>query len=220
MTKRATDADLKKARIEVLDGKGKIDEEIKVLFNPTEYSLDKSVTYGDQALPGFTSPVTQFVSGDAETLSMELFFDVYESDEVEDVRTHTDRIDELLRVDGDLHAPPIVRFVWGSISFKSVLESASKRFTMFLDDGIPVRARMDVTFREYTTPGEQRAEQPRHSADRATIHRVTEGDTLWAIADAEYGDPTEWRSIATANGIENPRTIQPGRELAIPPLER
>lgn len=151
---------------------------------------------------------------------MELFFDVYEDDEVEDVRTHTDRIDELLRVDGDLHAPPIVRFVWGSISFKSVLESANKSFTMFLDDGTPVRARMDVTFREYTTPAEQRAERPRHSADRATIHLVTEGDTLWAIADEKYGDPTEWRTIATANGIENPRTIQPGTELAIPPLER
>lgn len=220
MSDRATDANLKKARIQVLNDQGKTDEEIKVLFNPTEYSLDKSVTYGEQALPGFTSPVTQFVSGGAESLSMELFFDVYENDDFEDVRTHTDRIDRLLRVDGDLHAPPIVRFVWGSISFKSVLESANKRFTMFLDDGTPVRARMDVTFREYTTPAEQRAKRPRHSADRATIHRVTEGDTLWAIAGAEYGDPTEWRAIATANGIENPRTIQPGTELAIPPLER
>lgn len=218
MTDRATAGDLKKAKIQVLDGSGNVDRELSALFNPTEYSLKKSVNYGEVAMPGFTSPVTQFVHGEREVLSMELFFDTYE--EGTDVREYTDEIDALVRVDGDLHAPPIVRFVWGSFQFRSVLASVEKRFTMFLDDGTPVRARLSVTFEEYTTPDEQRTERPRHSADRSTVHRVTAGDTLWAIAAAEYGDPAEWRAIATENDIENPRHVEPGTELAIPPLER
>lgn len=217
MPDRPTESNLKKAVIEVLDGEGTPTEEIPVLFNPTEYSVDKSVTYGEQALPGLSTPVTQFVSGEAETLSMELFFDTYE--EGIDVREHTDRIDALLEVDGDLHAPPVCTFAWGSLTFTSVVERANVRFTMFLPDGIPVRARADVTFREYTSPTEQKASEPRGSADTTKVRTVTESDTLWLIASREYGDPEMWRPIAEANGIENPRTLRAGRELVIPPLE-
>lgn len=216
MSGRATAGDLKKAKIQVLDGSGGVDREITALFNPTEYSLEKSVNYGEVAMPGFTSPVTQFVHGETETLSMELFFDTYEAGE--DVREYTEEIDALVRVDGDLHAPPVVRFVWGSFQFKAVVRSVEQQFTMFLGDGTPVRARLTVSFGEYTTPTEQRTERPRHSADRATVHFVTEGDTLWAIAAEEYGDAGAWRTIATANGITNPRSIEPGTELAVPPL--
>lgn len=218
MSTRATDANLKKARIQVLDAQGSPDEEFPVLFNPTEYSLDKSVKYGEVTMPGYTSPVTQFVSGQSETLSMELFFDTYERRE--DVTQYTDEVDALLRVDGDLHAPPVVRFVWGSLTFKGVLTEARKSFTLFLDDGTPVRARLRVTFKEYVTPAEQRQREPRHSADRATTHRVTRGDTLWGIAATQYGDPGAWRPIARANDLPNPRSLEPGTDLSIPPLER
>lgn len=217
MSGRATDSNLKKALIQVLNPLDVPTDEIPVLFNPTEYSLDKQVNYADQTLPGLGTPISQFVSGDAETLSMELFFDTYE--EGTDVREHTDRIDDLLEVDGDRHAPPVCRFVWGSLNFKSVLESASKTFTMFLPDGTPVRARIDVTFREYRRPGEEVVAVPRQSADRTETWVVTEGDTLWTIAAEQYGDPGRWRPIATANDIENPRRLDPGRELIVPPLE-
>lgn len=217
MAAGATESNLKKALVQALDIQGGLMEEIPVLFNPTQYGLEKSVEYSEQRVPGFTTPVTQFVSGNAETLSMELFFDTYE--EGTDVRDYTDKIDSLLRVDGDLHAPPLCRFVWGSLNFKSVLERANKTFTMFLSDGTPVRARVNVTFREYKTPEEQKSESPRRSADRTKVRRVTDGDTLWLIASREYGDPTKWRTIAETNGIENPRTLRAGRELQIPPLE-
>lgn len=215
--------DPKKAEIHVLDNSGSVDEKIKVQINPSEYKLDRSVSYGDQALPGQDSPITQFVSGDARTLSMEFLFDVYgpdgPPDKPRDVRTLTDRIDRLLQVDTDSKAPPVVKFVWGSIEFTSVIESANTRFTMFLRDGTPVRAWMDVTFREYATPTDRLASDSSDSNDEETVHVVQEGDTLWAIADAEYDDPYKWRTIAEENGIEDPRTLQPGTELTIPPLE-
>ena len=195
-------------------------EAIPVRFNPTDYNLDKSTTFADQSLPGFTSPVTQFAGGEAETLSMELFFDTYEDTEEKDVRVqYTDKIDDLLEVEGETHAPPICRFIWGGLDFRCVLESAQKQFTMFLEDGTPVRARVNVTFKEYRPPDWQRRENPRESADRTKRHRVTEDETLWLIAAAEYGDPRRWRPIADANGITNPRTLQPGDELVIPTLE-
>lgn len=223
MSGRPTESTLTKAVIYVLDREFEPveDGEIPVLFNPAEYNLEKSVSYGEQALPGLSSPVVQFVNGGAETLSMELFFDTYETGAP--VTEHTRKLDALLAVDGELHAPHACRFVWGGeggINFKSVLESASKTFTMFLRDGTPVRATVNVTFKRLQTPREQGATQPSSSPDKTKLRVVTQGDTLWGIAAAEYGDPTAWRPIARRNRIENPRELQVGRELVVPPLER
>jgi len=217
MATRATSSDLQKAQIHVLDERGNTDDVVSVLFNPTEYSLSKRIEYGDQRVTGMATPVTQFVSGEAEILSMELFFDT--SEERTDVRDHTREIRNLLEVDGELHAPPLCRFVWGTLDFKAVLESADTQFTMFLPEGIPVRARMDVTFREHKTPEEQATERKRKSADKTTVRRVTAGDSLWSIAAEEYDDSGEWRRIADANDVENPRELAGGTELVIPPLE-
>ena len=223
MSPAATDDTYDDARIKVLDESLEPGEEIEVQFNPNEVSVDKSVTYAEQEIPGLDSPIQQFVSGGAETLSVELFFDVYEKheeDQPDDVRELTDEVNTLLMVDSELHAPPIVRFAWGKISFTAVVESANTTFTLFRSDGTPVRARIDLTFREYTPPKKQLQEKPRHSADRTSVRRVIEGDTLPGIAAQEYGRPTAWRRIAEANDITNPRRLTPGEELVIPILER
>ena len=45
---------------------------------------------------------------------------------------------------------------------------------------------------------------------------VTAGDRLDTIATQVYGDATRWRQIAKRNQIEDPFSLQPGRELKIP----
>lgn len=217
MAERATEGDLEKAVVQVLDGDGEPDRTVEALFNPTEYDVSKSISYGDQGVAGMTSPLTQFVSGDAATLSVELLFDTHE--ERTDVREHTGELDALVEIDSELHAPPRCRFVWGTFSFTAVVESLDKQFTLFLGDGTPTRARVTLSFREYATPREQREAKPRHSADRTTTHRVTQGDTLYGVAADAYDDPGRWRPIARRNDLENPRELEPGTVLVIPPLE-
>ena len=58
---------LKKAAITVLDGamKGKV---ISVLFNPTEYSFERTNSYKSTAVPGLGSPLLQFVNGECDLL--------------------------------------------------------------------------------------------------------------------------------------------------------
>lgn len=208
--------ELVSAIIQVLDEKLEPTDVIPVLFNPEQYDLSKSIKYGTTNIAGMTTPVTQFASGDAETLSMELFFDT--SEQRTDVRAATELLDQLVTVDGDQHAPPRCRFVWGSLVFKAVVESMEKSFTKFLPTGQPVRARINVTFREYKPPSEQHNEEPRFSPDTTTVREVTGDETLWLIADEEYGDPGKWRRIAEANDLDNPRDLRPGRTLVVPEL--
>ena len=49
-------------------------------------------------------------------------------------------------------------------------------------------------------------------------HDVRPGDTLWAIAAAQYGDPTRYADIARANGIRDPSLIHPGQHLVLPAI--
>ena len=207
---------LERVSIEILEGDHK-KETLEARFNPTQYSLDRSVTYGKQTMPGTATPVTQFVSGDAETLSMELLFDTYEA-RTDVRREYLDTLDLLLTVDSDLHAPPPCQFTWGKgLEFTCVLEKATKNFTLFLADGTPVRARVNVTFSKYEAPSWEKKQNPPKSADKTSVWRVTAGDTIWQIAAEEYGDPGRWRQIAQKNQIDDPRDLTSGVELVIPP---
>jgi hypothetical protein len=216
MSGLATDSKYKKAMIQVLDGKGNKTDEVGVLFNPTEYSLEKGNEFANINIPGLESPLLQFVRGGLGTLSMDLFFDSYEKGE--DVRDYTGKITDLLRVEKELHAPPIVRFVWGKLLFTAVISRISQKFTLFLGDGVPVRATLSVTFNEYATEFSQK-EKVLNSRDRTKYYILKEGDSLWLLAEKEYGEAGQWRWIAEANNIINPRIITPGREIIIPPIE-
>ncbi|MGI5912267.1 MAG: CIS tube protein [Syntrophomonadaceae bacterium] len=204
---------LKKAVIEIES----TNESIEVLFNPSEYSIGKENKYAYNTMPGLSAPVAQFISGEASTLSMELFFDTFETQT--DVREHTKRIYALLDVESDTHIPPICRFIWGSVVFRGFMEKITQRFTMFLDSGKPVRAILNVTMRSWQTVSEQLQEIPRQSSDRTKQRILKQGEQLWMLAAREYEDPGRWREIAKANGINNPRLVEAGSKLVIPPLE-
>ncbi|UUZ78904.1 LysM peptidoglycan-binding domain-containing protein [Paenibacillus sp. P26] len=205
---------LTKAKI-IVEGSDR--QEIEVLFNPKEYRLESSNKFAWQTIPGLNAPIAQFVSGEATTLSMDLFFDTYEQGS--DVRTHTSKVVKLLEVDKDLHAPPPCRFVWGSLNFKGVIEKVSQKFTMFLDSGIPVRATLTVSFKAVMSMKEQFQHIPRQSADRTKQKPFNQGDQLWMMAAHEYENPGLWRAIARANKIDNPRHIEAGRKLIVPRLD-
>jgi LysM repeat protein len=203
--------ELAKAMIRVKD-----EDDIHVLFNPTQYSLDQANTLAEIGVPGLSAPILQYVRGNGRSLSMELFFDTYEQGE--DVRGHTDRVYRLLDIRGPLHRPPVCTFTWGSFNFVCVLERVGGRFTLFLSDGTPVRATLSVTFKEFVEVEVLVRDPPTESADHAKTYVVRRGDTLSSIAAAEYGDPARWRPIAEANRIANPRRLAPGTRLSLPAL--
>jgi len=205
---------LKKASIIVMDTKGKRLDEISVLFNPSEYTMSKSISWCAAIKKDRDRPGLEYKNSDVETLSMDLFFDTYEANK--DVRKYTDKITNLAKINASLHEPPLLRLTWGSlIGYFWVLTSVTKKFTMFRPDGVPVRATLSVTFTEY---GREELRPREESSDRTKAYIVKEGDSLWSIASEEYDDPAQWRAIAQANNISNPRLLTSGMRLEIPPL--
>jgi hypothetical protein len=202
-------------------------EKIPVMFNPEEYTVNKDINYAQSSIPGLSGPILQFVSGNMQTLEMELFLDTYEEHKEgsrslnaagEDVRNLTRKITDLMVIDPEIHAPPVLLFTWGTFSFTCVLARASQRFIMFRPDGTPVRARLNVTFNEYIDPEREAREISRQTADFSRLHTVAQGETLNSIAVQAYKDPRMWRPIAIDNDIDDPRDLFVGQQLRIPPL--
>ncbi|NLX10731.1 MAG: LysM peptidoglycan-binding domain-containing protein [Chloroflexi bacterium] len=204
---------LEKARLTPIHPPG---DPVIVLINPGEYTLAKDMNYAQTGIPGLRGPVLQFVSGNLQTLEMELLVDTYEQGS--DVREEIAKLFRFMEIDSDTHAPPILEFAWGTLTFTCVLARMTQRFIMFLPSGVPVRARLNVTFNEYLDPEREAKETNRQTADYSKVHQVLQGQTLSSIAYQFYENPALWRPIAIANGIDDPRQIAVGQQLLIPRL--
>jgi Contractile injection system tube protein len=199
---------------------------IEVLFNPEEYTVNSEVTYAQSAIPGVSGPLLQFVHGNMSTLEMELLLDTQEKHVTgrnntaanSDVRVLVRAITDLMAIESTTHAPPVLLFTWGSLTFTCVLARASQKYQMFLPTGIPVRARMQVTFNEFRNIDLEAKEIKRQTADYTKRRVVGQGETLSSIAAEVYDDPGKWRPLAIANAIEDPRVLPSGLELVVPRL--
>lgn len=190
---------------------------IPLRFNPTDYKLSKSNTFAEITIPGLETPPLQFVRGGSETLTVQALVDT--SDTLDNVREYyVDAIRNLLRIDDREHAPPIVQFVWDETVFTGVVEKLDVNYVLFHTDGVPLRAQLDLTLKEYRTAARQVAENPRSSPTVEKSYVVAIGDTLASIAAAVYRDASLWRELARANDIGDPRDLRPGQVLTVPRL--
>jgi len=202
-------------------------ERYEALFNPSEYTVNKDNNFAQANVFGLSAPLLQFVHGNLQTLDMELFFDSVEAhkrvganrnEALSDVRKLTQPVVDLMAINPETHAPPVVLFNWGSLTFTGVLAKVTQHFTMFLESGVPVRARLQLTFQEWKSQLQEAKEVKRQTADYARAYRVGTGQTIAAIAAEIYHDPGKWRPIAIVNQLEDIRRLTPGVELQVPSL--
>jgi Contractile injection system tube protein/LysM domain len=207
--------------IQIKTGKYK-DQSFRASFNPEEYTLNQDNNFAVQGIPGLSAPLIQYVHGNMRTLEMELLLDTWDTNlsprSKKDVRDLTNQIIGLMEIDPDLHAPPILNLSWSSLQFQCVLARVSQKFTMFADDGKPVRARLTCTFNEIIDSEQEAKRVLRLTADFSKVYVVTQGDTLSGIAGRLYNNPQLWRPIAIMNEIADPRSIVAGQSLRIPAL--
>jgi hypothetical protein len=199
-------------------------DHVPCLFNPNEYTFSKQNNWQLSGAGGSNVPQLEFSGGQPALLQMQLFFDTYKSGR--DVRKeYTDKIWQLMYVEQDLtdaktrrSRPPRVRFQWGTFtSFDAVIVSITQRFTLFLSNGTPVRATLDVVFQQAQDERQLPAQNPTSGGEGGErIWTVGAGESLPSIAYAAYGDPNQWKRIADANDLTDVRRLAPGSQLEIP----
>ncbi|MBP6472616.1 MAG: LysM peptidoglycan-binding domain-containing protein [Chloroflexi bacterium] len=215
-----TRGNLVAARIYEVDESGnESGSAVDCMFNPFEYSVSKSNTYEEKSRNRSSTPQIEFKKSGAQTLKLNLLFDTYEADE--DVSQTTNKLWKFMEpkpAQGNQKTtPPEVAFEWGVFRFVAVITQMTQKFTLFKNDGTPVRATVDVTFTQHKDVNDYPNQNP--TSGGGPIRRVWSvvvGDRLDTIATAVYGDATKWRQIADYNHITNPLAIRPGTRLTIP----
>lgn len=208
-----------------------LDQAISAQFNPETYSVSKSVNWGppdNSSGQGanterqVNAPTIEFKGGASRQLSLELFFDVTEAENGEDVRQATNKIVALTRIERDQDHPRVCEVSWGEapvgsdFPFVGVITSLSQNFTLFKSNGKPLRAKLQLTFLEFLAP----LADKRQTDPELTTRIIKRGDSLSSIAAQVYKNPKRWRIIAEANQLDDPRNLEMyiGRTLTIPKL--
>jgi hypothetical protein len=159
------------------------------------------------------------------------------NENISDVRELTDRVAYFMRSkDGgstEKPAPPArVQFAWGTVIFSGVMDSLDESLELFSMDGVPLRASMNIGISEgkieigpgvgggaggglsaglNLSAGIGVGVSASLGAGTQPLAQAEAGVSLQAMASASFGGDADWQSIATANGIENPRLLQPGQ---------
>jgi nucleoid-associated protein YgaU len=197
-------------------------------FNPAMLSITKSSPWSpseaDKAAP--SAQGAQYVGPGPAALNLDLLLDS-KLDPYPNITSIVTRLNECLvahkpTVTQGTPFPKFVRFTWGawkwgngSPRFEGYVTSVKTDYQLFSSDGEPIRAKVTIAIKEYAprTPGQNPTSGtlvPQHSRILRT------GDTLASVAWEEYGDPTLWRELAEANGIDDPLRLAPGTQLLVP----
>lgn len=144
----------KKSRLEkaILQARAGEGQDIKLMFNPEEISFTRNVTWesdkgnrGSQLLPK-----VNFAGVEPYKFTLkQLVFDTYESKEsvmkyVDIVKKGVEKMDNK-KPDS---RPPVYIFMWRDKYFHCVITSLTYKLNMFLTDGTPVRAIVDISLQE------------------------------------------------------------------------
>jgi nucleoid-associated protein YgaU len=91
---------------------------------------------------------------------------------------------------------------------------------MFDQKGIPLRAKGSATFIQSINSELRESLKKKNSPDLTHIRVVEAGDNLPLMCHRIYGDPAFYVQVARANKLENLMTLEPGRRIYFPPLEK
>jgi len=215
-----------KASLEVEKGPA-----IPFLFNPSELSMSLAASWDSES----DDEEPQFKGMETETLSVTLLLDTTQnpgkpatspSDSPQPVTKWTSKLIGLVRPDAvsgtnkdtNDERPPWCRFQWGDfVSFKAVVTSLDITFKLFSPDGVPLRAECAITLMKFEDDDSWPKQNPTSGTPAPErSHLMQPGETLDRVAAVELADPTEWRSIARANGIRDPFTLRPGVQVSVP----
>lgn len=209
---------------------------VNVQFNPETLKVTyaNQVATSDNKTTQTGTAALQHVGAGSTKLAVQLWFDINHPSVGEakprDVRELTGQVTYFITPKGDGKKPetftiPAVKFHWGAFSFVGVMDSLEETLELFSSDGRPLRASLTLGLTQQkilafeTGPGNRlpavAAASRNLPAGTVPLTTASEGSTVQSLADTSGGGSGNWQDIALANGIENPRLLEPGQLLNV-----
>jgi hypothetical protein len=110
----------------------------------------------------------------------------------------------------------VVEFSWGAFTRLVTVRSVEVNITRFSSLGLPISAELSIGLLEWETFPLARQNPTSGGLPGRSMHTVIAGDSIVRLAVRTYGDPSAWRAVAVANGLDDPLRLEPGQELYLP----
>lgn len=192
------------------------------LMNPSGYGHDFTIRYSKNQALGQPGNETKFSASQPEKLTLKEMVLDGTGAVPGTTQTVIQQIDALRNTVytyvGSKHEAPIVQVVWGMLIFYGRVEGLKFDYTLFKPSGEPLRAKVTLTFIEYTSAAEIVKETKLNSPDLTHLVEVKAGDTLPLLCYKIYRDCSYYLEVARINRLTCFRTLQPGMKLRFPPL--
>lgn len=195
----------------------------EVSINPEKLTFARTVKFNEGDTPTTKRTVTQFQGFDTDTMNFELVIDgTGIASETNSVDEELQKLqDTLYEYDGEIHKPHYLKITWGQNNkFVCHLKTMNIQYTLFKSNGDPLRAKVALSFLEYTDVREAEAIYNSSSPDMTHVRTVTEGDHLPQMCQEIYGDMKYYIPVARMNGLTNFRNLPVGTQLIFPPLKK
>jgi nucleoid-associated protein YgaU len=214
-----------------------------VLVNPSSYTLSHLINYSRQRGQGYSASEALYSDSSPVSLNFEFLFDasgvIPPPSEVGDVplvgaiasalsssqpyvvMDEIKRFNSLVyNYSGDIHRPRQLQLAWGSLVFNCVLSTLSYRFTLFKQDGTPLRAVASCAFCESVPDAVRVRKDNASSPDLTHIRDIQDGDTLPLLAYQIYGNANLYLEVARANKLIDFRRLRSATRLQFPPVDK
>ena len=200
----------------------------EAMFNPASYSMTHSIPWKDDLTLNGTAGKQTYTGSHSNELKLELTLDGTNVNEMglflfTKQLTVKERVDHFFDVTlhyvGTIHEPYYLKASWGdSLSFDCRLLSVTVTYTLFDAGGSPLRAQLSVTLVADTYSELAAKQKNAQSPDVTHARIVRSGDTLPLLTKDVYGSPARYLDVARFNGLDDFRSLTPGREILFPPL--
>ena len=197
-------------------------------INPQQYSRRFANSYSNRNGSGNTKTHQDYERTPAESISLDFYLDGTGTVEgyppiLRDLPVAL-QIAQFLRTvyqpHSDTHEPSYVMLVWGDMFFRGRADSVSIEYTLFDTFGLPIRAKVSVSFREHLSDLLRSKLENFMSPDVTHRRTTTSADRLDLMVDQIYDTPRHTLQIAKANNLTSIRNLPTNRELTFPPIEK
>lgn len=201
-------------------------EAFVVRLNPSDFARNFDITYNTTQAMGSPAMQPKFSSSGEKKIDFKILMDgtgVVPPSSANSTGVDVDtQLNDLKAVVytlvGNEHEPNTVMLVWGSFKFTGKLSSMAVEYTLFKPSGMPLRAKIKLTFIQYIGPKEAAKAANLTSPDLTHSVEVKAGDSLPLLCYRIYKNSAYYMEVARINGLSNFRELQPGTRLRFPPL--
>ena len=129
-------------------------------------------------------------------------------------------LDITYNIHPEIHQPMFLKIVWGTFIFDCKLSDLAINYTLFKPSGIPLRAKLNATFKGYIDKTLLTLKEDKRSPDLTHIKTVEEDDNLPLMTHKTYGDITYYMMVAKSNNLNRIRNLKTGTKLVFPTINR